>query len=335
MAHKFFISHFSGDKHIAELFANTLRRITLEQIDPWFSSDSTGDSGLKPGDIWFNQLLTKITKSRAVVALLTPNSINRPWVYFESGIGQALKKCEVIPICIGVKRDSILPPLGLYQCYQLNDYRSIIEFFTKLLSLFEIRFDEEMSRVILEKLVSEISKVSFEIPDKHEEPVKNIEIILENFKSHIDKRFIELLEKPLFQTSGSDKKIKVTEFIKGKSKLESLETKYSVTFSVDFPKLKNKELFVDIWLSDSFQTLTNNLYFMLRDYIGAYKYLEEWVIIDPITNKHIIIREVADRIPASSIFKPNSKWKIIKLKKPYSALDSKARILKLPPTRTI
>jgi len=326
MPHKFFISHFSGDKHIAELFANALRRITLEQIDPWFSSDSTGESGLKPGDIWFNQILAKITKSRAVVALLTPNSISRPWVYFESGIGQALKKCEVIPVCIGVKRDSILPPLGLYQCYQLNDYRSIVEFFTKLLSLFEIRFDEEMSKVVLEKLVSEISKISFDKLDKDEEPTKNIELILENLKSHIDKRFIEVLEKSVMPTYGTDKKIRLSDFVRSKSKLESHETKYSITFSVDFPKLKNKELFVEIWQSDSFQTLTNNLYFMLRDYIGAYKYLEEWVIVDPITKKHVIIREIADKIQASSIFLPNSKWKIIRLKKPYTALDSKPRL---------
>lgn len=74
MPHKFFISHYSGDKVIAELFSGVLRRITLEQITPWFSSDTSGGSGLKPGDIWFNQILAKITQSKAVVSLLTPNS---------------------------------------------------------------------------------------------------------------------------------------------------------------------------------------------------------------------------------------------------------------------
>ena len=110
MPHKFFISHYSGDKDIAEVFSNALKDITLGQINPWFSSDSSGNDGLKPGDIWFNQILAKITDSKAVVALLTPNSINRPWIYFESGIAQALEGCDVIPVCIGTKRVTALIP---------------------------------------------------------------------------------------------------------------------------------------------------------------------------------------------------------------------------------
>jgi len=129
MAHELFISHYNGDKNIAELFSNALGRITLGQINPWFSSDDNKNGGLKPGDIWFNQIFAKITQSKAVVSLLTPNSINRHWIYFESGIGQAKEGCEVIPVSIGIKKDEILPPLGLYQCYQLNDYRSVVDFF--------------------------------------------------------------------------------------------------------------------------------------------------------------------------------------------------------------
>jgi hypothetical protein len=326
MAHKFFISHFGGDKHIAELFSNALRRITLEQISPWFSSDSTGDSGLKPGDIWFNQILSKITQSKAVVSLLTPNSIDRPWVYFESGIGQALENCEVIPVCIGVKRDSILPPLGLYQCYQLNDYRSVVEFFSKLLTLFGVRFDEEMSKVVIEKLVSDISKVNFKTMPIKDEQSKSIELMLENFKNHMDKRFLELMEKPNYFIQGDNLNLKVTEKSKKESIIEPPETSYSVLFSVDFPKFKNKKLFIDIRKNDSFQSLTNTLYFMLREHVAPYTYLEEWVIVEPETDKLVVIREIADRIPAKSIFEPDTKWKIIKLKKPYSANDSKVRI---------
>ncbi|HRF17692.1 MAG TPA: toll/interleukin-1 receptor domain-containing protein, partial [Chitinophagaceae bacterium] len=240
MPHKFFISHYSGDKAIAELFSGALRRITLEQISPWFSSDSTGGSGLKPGDIWFNQILSKITQSKAVVSLLTPNSVNRPWVYFESGIGQALENCEVIPVCIGINRDSILPPLGLYQCYQLNDYRSVVEFFSKLLALFEIKFDEEMSKVVIEKLVTEISKITFEEQEKTEENTETVEKLIENFKNHIDKRFLEVLEKPTYAISGDNLKVHVEDI---KTQAFTEDVTYAVQFDIDFPKLKNKNLF--------------------------------------------------------------------------------------------
>ncbi len=318
MSHKFFISHYSKDRTIAELFSSALRRISLEQIDPWFSSDSTGDSGLKPGDIWFNQILVKITQSKCVVALLTPNSIDRTWVYFESGIGQALPNCEVIPICIGIKRDSILPPLGLYQCYQLNDYRSVVEFFSKLLTLFEIKFDEEMSRIVIEKLIADISQISFEKEPLNEiyDNKQSVEKLIENFKSHIDKRFLEVIEKPRFKNSNQKTILRNTES----------ETSYSVLFDIDFNDFKNEGLYIDIRSNDSFQDVTNTLYFMISNYVRPFRYLIDWIIIEKETEKHVIIREVSENIPATYIFKPETKWRIVKLKKPYNALESFERI---------
>jgi len=319
MSHIFFISHYSKDKPIAELFSNALRRITLEQINPWFSSDSLG--GLKPGDIWFNQIISKINQSKAVVSLLTPYSISRPWVYFESGIGQALQDCEIIPVCIGVKRDSILPPLGLYQCYQLNDYRSVVDFFSKLLTLFEIKFDEEMSKVVIEKFVSEISQIVFEKEENNEENKETIEKLVENFKSHIDKRFWEILERPASQMENSD----LSQSHNVISERNN-EISYSVLFDIDFDDFRNEGLYVDIRTNDTFENVTNTLFYMLRPHVNPYSYMEEWVIIEPETNKHLIIREIQGRIPATSIFKSGTNWKIIKLTNPYNALDSSNRI---------
>lgn len=318
MSHKFFISHFSGDKVIAELFSNALRRITLEQITPWYSSDSSGDNGLKPGDIWFNQILKRIIGSRAIVSLLTPNSIDRPWIYFESGIGQALENCPVIPVCIGVKRDSILPPLGLYQCYQLNDYRSVVEFFSKLLELFQIKFDEEMSKVVIEKLISDISRITFETSKDTIEEIQSVERLIENLKNHFDKRFIEVLEKPIYPVTQEKRLTFEREEI---NILDYSNSAYSVLFSINFPKFQN-DVYIDIREGDSFQDVANSLYFILREHVGIFKYLEEWVIIQKSTNKRLIIREIGAWIPADCIFSPNSKWEIIKLTKPYCANTS-------------
>jgi len=310
MEHRFFISHCDMDKNIAKLFSDALRRITLGQISPWFSSDDNMNGGLKPGDIWFNQIFDRITQSKAVVSLLTPNSINRPWIYFESGIGQALKNSEVIPVCIGVKKDAILPPLGLYQCYQLNDYRSVVEFFSKLLTLFEIQFDEEMSKVVIEKFVSDISKISFNTEFSEEEGKERIMEIIENIKNHIDKRFLEIKQINDIQQANNP-----------------VETGYSVTFETDFPQLKNKNLYMEIRQEDMFQDITNRLYFMLKEIVPVFTYLEKWIIIEEKTGTRIVIREIADKIPAELIFRPNTKWKIVKLDKPYNGSDSHDRMI--------
>jgi hypothetical protein len=308
MEHRFFISHCGIDKNIAKLFSDALRRITLDQISPWFSSDDNMNGGLKPGDIWFNQIFDRITQSKAVVSLLTPNSINRPWVYFESGIGQALKNCEVIPVCIGVKRDDILPPLGLYQCYQLTDYRSVVEFFSKFLHLFEIKFDEELAKAFIEKFVLDISKINFDTELSEKEGKEKIKEIIENIKNHIDKRFLEI--KDIQQVNIP------------------MEVGYSVSFDIDFPEFKNKNLYIDIRQDDTFQNITNRLYFMLKEIVPVYTYLETWIIIEENTGKHVVIREIADKIPAEIIFRPNTKWKIVKLDKPYNGSDSHNRMIK-------
>lgn len=319
MSHKFFISHYSGDNKIAKLLSDTLCRITLEMLSSWYSSDNSGDNGLMAGDIWFDQILSKISESKAVVVLLTPNSINQPWIYFESGIGQALANCKVIPVCIGIKKENILPPFGLYQCYPLNDYRSVIEFFSKLLAIFSIKFDEGLVSGIIKDLVSEISKVTFGPQIKEDESDPNIKLILEELKNHMDKRFIEVLEKQKYYGIEN----KQGKIIQSK-KYEYIEPIYSVKLSILFPEFKN-ELYVEIREDDTFQSVANSIYYMIKDYVGIWKYMDEWVIVDKKTNRHLIIREIGDLIPAKYIFRPNTEWNAIKLKKPYTISDSQTR----------
>jgi hypothetical protein len=202
--HRFFLSHSSNDKKIAEIIAGTLKRITLNQIHPWFSSDDSGSGGLQAGEIWFNAILEKLSKSKAVVTVLTPNSISRPWTYFEAGIGQTLTDCEVIPICIGMGRNTIYPPLGLYQCYQLSDYNSFREFVAKLLAKFSITFDEDMCRPILKEAVGKISEISFDEVDDNPQ----LREVLKDLKNHIDKRFFEIWEKLRFSLLTGTLKIR-------------------------------------------------------------------------------------------------------------------------------
>lgn len=329
MKNKFFISHHSGDKKIAELFSSALSRITLDQINLWYSSDGSEDGGLKPGEIWFSELLNKITQSKAVIALITPNSINKPWLYFESGIGQALENCKIIPVCIGLSRDEIFPPLGLYQCYQLNDYHSVVVFFRKLLRPFEIKFDEEIFKSVIEKLIQEISKIRFDNQEKKRTNNEAIEEIISNFKQHIDKRFLEVLEKPNYNIVGDNLSVLINDLKSAKHDADqetNYETSYSVSFEVDFPLFKNKNLYLDIWQNDTFQDIANKIYFIISEFVDPFTYLEQWLIVDPQTSKHVIIREIADRIPATAIFRPNTTWKVIKLDTPYSAVDSTQRI---------
>ena len=316
MTHNFFLSHFSGDKEVAEVIASVLHRISVRQLAPWYSSDSSSDGGLKPGNIWFNEILSKIVQSKALVAVLTPNSIGRPWIYFESGIGQALEHCEVIPVCVSVKRDSILPPLGMYQCYQLTDYKSLKEFVGKLLKKFDIYFDEEMSKPILEKALTEISKFSFDNDNKGDSKAVDFNQVLSELKSHIDKRFIDLLESQLPAYSTGNKMLATNDV----GYAETLT--YTITIHVNFPEYKGKQ-FLEVRMGETVQDVLNNMYFLLSKYIKPFTYMESWILRNPSDGQRMVLREIGDLVPAKYVFKQDIEWEAIKIKEEYKASSSK------------
>jgi len=85
--------------------------------------------------------------------------------------------------------------------------------------------------------------------------------------------------------------------------------------------------FIEIASNTTVQDVLDNIYFMLNGEVGARKYLEQWVLRDLGTREHLVIREIQDRIPASAIFMPGSKWEVVKLPTPYTATD---RLASLP-----
>ena len=53
---------------------------------------------------------------------------------------------------------------------------------------------------------------------------------------------------------------------------------------------------------------------MIADIVEPYKYLESWVLLETKTQRAVIVsKDIYDWIPAQSIFKINSLWKIVYL----------------------
>lgn len=176
MAPKIFLSHVSSDEKIAKVLAETLSRISLNQISIWFSSDHSPSGGLRPGQVWMEEIKSRLVASHITLVLLTPNSLDRPWLYFESGYGFSNRKGQVIPLCFGMKSSQVPLPLAIFQCYEINDFESFTHFCKKLFALLHIRFDEEMSSSILHGavnvLVSLSSKASAECRKSEDDVTK-------------------------------------------------------------------------------------------------------------------------------------------------------------------
>lgn len=135
--------------------AEAIKRMSLNLIKPWFSSPSDNGRGLMPGK-WFDSVFHKMDESKAVLVLLTDKSIDKPWIFYESGYAQA-RDIPIVPLYIGL-RMSRNTPLSAYQGYSLTDYHRCVGFFHHLFQLFGFTFYEDVAAPIIKKMLNDIQK---------------------------------------------------------------------------------------------------------------------------------------------------------------------------------
>ena len=59
------------------------------------SSDRKSSAGIEFGAEWYSEIMGKITDATDVVVLLTPHSIDRPWILYEAGVAKGLYEAGV------------------------------------------------------------------------------------------------------------------------------------------------------------------------------------------------------------------------------------------------
>lgn len=97
-----FISHAASDKDLSDAFAGLIQDVTAGLIPTYASSSTDGTVGVPYGDDWFNWIQDKIRASGNVVALITPESVGRPWILFEAGFGKAIEGTKVFGLRLGI-----------------------------------------------------------------------------------------------------------------------------------------------------------------------------------------------------------------------------------------
>ncbi len=97
-----FISHDSRDADLAEEFDNLLRDASGGMLKSFRSSDKKGTAGMEYGDEWYNAIMLKLGTATDVVALLTPHSLDRPWILYEAGVAKGKIGGKVLGLVIGV-----------------------------------------------------------------------------------------------------------------------------------------------------------------------------------------------------------------------------------------
>ncbi len=111
-----FISHDNRNADLAEAFANLLSDVSGGTLKSFRSSDKKGTSGLEFGAEWYNTIMAQISDATNVVALLTTQSMDRPWILYEAGVAKGKLDTVVFGLALGVPLDKVSAgPFGQFQ----------------------------------------------------------------------------------------------------------------------------------------------------------------------------------------------------------------------------
>ena len=111
-----FISHDSRDAALAELVQNLLLDASGGVLKSFCSSDRKGTSGIEFGEEWYKSIMSKLGDATNVVALLTPNSLNRPWILYEAGVAKGTLETPVLGLVLGMSlEDANKGPFAQFQ----------------------------------------------------------------------------------------------------------------------------------------------------------------------------------------------------------------------------
>lgn len=113
-----FISHAVEDHQIAQQWQALISGLTAGFVETWFSSDVSAGGGMPGGRVWRDVLLERLRQSSVIIAILTHNSVDRPWIYWECGAAAGLNNQRLIfPIFYAIGRNEVPGPLTEYQTY--------------------------------------------------------------------------------------------------------------------------------------------------------------------------------------------------------------------------
>jgi hypothetical protein len=111
-----FVSHDSRDADLAEAFANLLSDVSAGTLKSFRSSDKRGTTGIEFGAEWYTAIMSQLDQATDVVALLTAQSIDRPWILYEAGVAKGKLETTVFGIALGVPLEKVSTgPFGQFQ----------------------------------------------------------------------------------------------------------------------------------------------------------------------------------------------------------------------------
>ncbi|GEM_PF-2741329 len=153
-----FLSHSHQDAALAQVLNECLDKVFgVKAIN--FHATSI-DNDIKPGEDFFATIRSRITTSDVILFLLTPNSLESLWVWFEMGVcweRYAKGNMGLVPMTLNVDHKKLPPHFQTIKYVDLAKPQDIKNFFKNLVSEFiqgdatkldEVQLAQEMKNAL-------------------------------------------------------------------------------------------------------------------------------------------------------------------------------------------
>ncbi len=117
-----FISHIGAEAAVALKLKQLIQDTFGADLPVFVSSDY---ESIQSGEEWYRKIVESIKASKVVIVLISPESVDRPWINFEAGVGVG-SNGKVFPIAIrGFRLGDLRPPLQALHARDIHDPNSI------------------------------------------------------------------------------------------------------------------------------------------------------------------------------------------------------------------
>lgn len=134
---KLFISHAHSDSPFVGVLQSELEKVFANGISVFCTSSP---SAITVGMDWLSEIEHKLETTQAVITIITPTSIERPWIWFELGATWSKGrsgKCRIYPLCAPeITLSNVPSPLNRLQVLSMGSsdhlkllFRALIEQF--------------------------------------------------------------------------------------------------------------------------------------------------------------------------------------------------------------